>query len=135
MNGGELQLKNLFIIRIALLSGVLLFAGFTHWQHTQGLLPVPDAEGLERIQTLRYALWAVCAFALGWAFFWKARAESATSAMGVSQALIIGWAPGEAAALLGCVIHFIGGPIAPMLLGILAFVAVLLVLRIPRLPA
>ncbi len=128
------RIRSLFIIRIALLAGVVLFAGVTHWLHMQGRLPMPDEAGLRMLDTLRYVLWGVCAFAVAWAFIWKARAESAKDMAGVSTALIIAWAPGEAAGLLGCVIHFQGGPIAPMATGILAFVVVLLVARIPRLP-
>jgi len=53
---------------------------------------------------------------------------------GVHRALIIGWAPGEATALLGTVTYFQGGEPASMAFGVLAFLVVLLILRIPAPP-
>lgn len=127
-------MKQLFIIRIALLVGVTVFAGITVFLRQSGNLPPADAETLERITYMRYAVWALSIFSVAWALFWKARAESAMSEQGVSSAMIVGWAPGEGTALLGVVTHFLGGPIATMAFGILAFVVVLLILRIPSTP-
>jgi hypothetical protein len=124
-------MKQLFLIRIALLLGVTIFAGITVFLRQSGNLPPADAETLERITYMRYAVWALSAVSVAWALAWKARAEAAMTAQGVSSAMIVGWAPGEGTAILGIVTHFLGGPIATLAFGILAFVVVLLILRIP----
>lgn len=124
-------MRPIFLIRIALLLGVTTFAAVTVYLRASGKLPAPAAEATAKLAILRYAVWAVSGLALVWAFWWKQRAEAAMTEQGVHQALIIGWAPGEAAALLGAATHFAGGPVASLGFGMLAFVAVLLVLRIP----
>ena len=124
-------MKQIFIIRIALLFGVAMFAGLTVFMRASGNLPAPDAATLERLVDMRYAVWALAAFAVVWALIWKGRAESAMTEGAVSKAMVIGWAPGEATAIFGTVTHFIGGPVATMAFGLLAFIVVLLVLRIP----
>jgi hypothetical protein len=123
--------KQLFIIRIALLFGVAMFAGLTIFLRQSGNLPPADAETLARIATMRYAVWGLSAFSLAWALLWKARAEAAMTETGVARAMILGWAPAEGTAILGTVTHFLGGPVATLAFGLLAFVVVLLVLRIP----
>lgn len=127
-------MKQLFLIRMALLIGVTTFAGITIFMRSSGNLPEADAATLERITYMRYAVWALSAFSVTWAFLWKARAEAAMTEAGVNQAIILGWAPGEGTAILGTVTHFLGGPVASLAFGMLAFVAVLLVLRIPTPP-
>lgn len=127
-------MRPIFLIRIALLLGVTTFAGITVYLRASGRLPAPAPEASANLAYLRYAVWAVSALALVWAFVWKGRAEAAMTEAGVHRALIIGWAPGEAAALLGAATHFAGGPIASLGFGLVAFVAVLLVLRIPTPP-
>ncbi len=124
-------MKQVFLIRIALILGVALFAGLTLFLRSQPDAVPADPALRERIALFRYVVWGVSAFAVAWALFWKARAESAATEQGVHQSLIIGWAPGEAAALFGIVTHYQGGPIATMAFGLLAFVVVLLILRIP----
>lgn len=127
-------MRQLFIIRIALLLGVTAFAGITVFMRASGNLPEADAAALERITYMRYAVWALAAFSVAWAFLWKARAEAAMTEAGVNQAIIVGWAPGEGTAILGTVTHFIGGPVASLAFGMLAFVVVLLILRVPTPP-
>lgn len=124
-------MKKVFIIRMALLLGVLAFAGFTIYLRQSGNLPEADAETLGRITYMRYAVWALAAFSVAWAFLWKARAEAAMTEQGAASSMIIGWAPGEGTALLGAVTHFVGGPIATLALGLLAFIVVLMIVRIP----
>ncbi|MBK7905546.1 MAG: hypothetical protein IPJ78_03190 [Gemmatimonadetes bacterium] len=124
-------MKQLFIIRIALIFGVAMFAALTVFLRQSGNLPEPDAAALERIGYMRYGVWGLSALAVAWAFLWKARAESAMSEQGAASSMILAWAPGEGAAILGVVTHFLGGPIATMAFGILAFIVVLLIARIP----
>lgn len=124
-------MKKVFIIRMALLLGVLSFAGLTIYLRQSGNLPEADAEALRRIAYMRYAVWGLAAFSVAWAFMWRARAEAAMTEQGAASAMIIGWAPGEGTALLGSVTHFLGGPIATLATGLLAFIVVLMVVRIP----
>jgi hypothetical protein len=123
--------KQLFIIRIALIMGVTMFAVLTVAMRQSGNLPEPDASTLERIAYMRYGVWGLSAFAVVWALLWKGRAEAAMSEQGAASSMIIAWAPGEGTAILGVVTHFLGGPIATMAFGILAFIIVLLIARIP----
>lgn len=124
-------MRQVFIIRLALIAGVLMFAALTTFLRMQGRLPEPSEALRANLAYFRYATWGAAAFALLWALFWKARAESAMTEGGVNRALIVGWAPGEATALLGIVTFFQGGPMASMVFGLLAFFVVLLVLRVP----
>ena len=131
MNGDEQRFKSLAIIRLSYVMGPALFVLVTYLQRRIGGLS-EAAMPAENLVLMRYLLWGVAAFALVWALFWKSRAESAMDAAGVSRALIIGWTPGEAAALFGGVIYFVGGPISAVAFGFMAFAVVLALLRIPR---
>ena len=124
-------MRQVFIIRIGLMFGVAMFAALTTWLRTTGETPAADAAALEKVTILRYAVWGLSAFSLAWALFWKARAEAAQTERAVSQAMIIGWAPGEATALMATATYFVGGPVTTMAFGLLAFIVVLLVLRVP----
>ncbi len=127
-------MKQILLIRIALVLGVTVFAGITLFLRTQGHLPAPDGRLQAQLQYFRYATWAVAALALVWALVSKARAEAAMTEAGMHRALILGWAPGEAATLLGTATYFLGGPVASMAFGLLTFIVVLLILRVPTPP-
>lgn len=130
---GDRRFKTLAIIRLSYVLGPALFALVTYVQRRRGGL-VDAMLPSEHLVLMRYLLWGVAAFALVWALVWKSRAESAMDAGGVSRALIIGWAPGEATALLGGVIYFVGGPVSAVAFGFVAFAVVLSILRIPQRP-
>lgn len=120
--------KQLFMVRIALISGVLMFAGLTLFQRRAGM-PVPD--DTLRIEMLRYVLWVLAGTAALVAVFLKPKVESATGSRR-SLFTLIGWSVGEGAALLGIILHFLGGPVTSLSLGILAFAFTLLMLPVPR---
>jgi F0F1-type ATP synthase membrane subunit c/vacuolar-type H+-ATPase subunit K len=125
-------MRQVFLVRIALILGVSVFAAFTAVQRMQGMIPdATDPATLRTLQTIRYAGWAYSAFALAWAFFFRARVESAMNEPQIRTALLVGWAPAEAAALLGVVQYFLGAPLAAMAVGLLTFAVVLLLLPIP----
>ncbi len=125
-------MRQIFLIRLALILGVAMFAGLTVFQRTQGMIPdATDADTLDTLRTLRYAVWALSAFAIGWAFFFRARVDAAKTEQQIHQALILGWAPAEGTALLAVVQYFQGGALATMATGILTFAVVLLLLRVP----
>jgi hypothetical protein len=131
MNGDDQRFKSLAIIRLSYVIGPALFILVTYLQRRFGSLG-DVAMPADKLVLMRYLHWGVAAFALFWALFWKSRTESAMDAAGVSRALIIGWAPGEAAALFGGVIYFVGGPLSAAAFGFVAFAVVLSLLRIPR---
>ena len=129
---GSSPVRQILLIRIALILGVAVFAALTVFQRTQGMIPdATDPESLRTLQLLRYASWGYSAIAVAWAFFCRARVESAMSEQQLHASLIIGWAPAEGAALLGVVQYFLGAPLAAMAVGVLAFAVVLLLLPIP----
>jgi len=125
--------RQLFIIRIALLTGVVSFAALSAYQRAR--VPVsPEAAAMLPLQTMRYALWALAVVAVLVALFLRSRLPGVPAPARASM-LIIGWAFGEGVALFGAVQHYIGGPIATMALGLLTFVVVLVLLPVPRAPA
>jgi hypothetical protein len=133
MHVDEQRFKTVSLIRLSLVMGAVLFALVTYVQRRNGGL-ADSAMPEENLVRLRYIHWAIAAFAMGWALFWRSRMESAMTVEGVVQALIVGWAPGEAAALMGGVIYFTGGPPSALAFGFVAFAVVLSLLRIPRAP-
>ena len=125
-------MRQILLIRIALILGVALFAGLTVFQRTQGMIgDASDPDALSTLRTLRYAVWALSVFAIGWAFFFRARVDAAKTEQQIHAALIVGWAPAEGTALLAVVQYFQGGALATMAFGVLTFAVVLLLLRIP----
>lgn len=121
--------KQLFVVRIGLLTGILLFAGIAMSQRRGGA--VPEAMAHLPVDALRYILWVGVGVAILAALFLRARVESAPPAR---KALITltGWSIGEGVALLGIILHFAGGDISTLALGILAFVVALMLLPVPR---
>ena len=119
--------KQLFIIRIALMTGVLMFAALTLYQRSAGAAMDPNPA----VPTMRYLLWVLIGVSALVTLFLRPRVEGGELAKRGSWALI-GWSVGEAAALLGIVIHFVGGPVSSLALGVLAFVFALMLLPVPR---
>jgi FtsH-binding integral membrane protein len=121
--------RQLFIIRIALITGVAAFAAMVAYQRAQHPalgtgLPVP-------MELLRYALWGLCAAAVGAALFLRTRMGSAP-AQRRGAYLVVGWAFGEGVALFGSVQHYLGAARSTMMLGLVAFFTVLMLLPVPR---
>lgn len=121
--------RNLFIIRIALMTGVFLFAGIAYFGPRFGMAPVLGLG--DALQPLGYALWAFLALAVGGALLLRTKLEGATPDR-LSQYLIIGWALGESAALMGIILYMGGGGIGPLSIGLMGFVSTLVLLPIPR---
>lgn len=121
--------RNLFIIRVALMTGVFLFAAIAYFGPRAGITPalnIPESAG-----TLRYLLWGFVAVAAAGALLLRTRLEGAAPAQRPTL-LIIGWALGEAAALCGVVVYMGSQNVAAMGLGLMAFVFTLVLLPIPR---
>lgn len=121
--------KQLFIIRTALMAGVAAFAAIVTFQRSQGMSSGFAAPAL--LENLRYVLWALAAFAVAAALFLRGRVDAAPDRQ-KGMMLIIGWAFGEGVALLGTVQHFMGASLSTMAVGLVAFIAVLMILPIPR---
>jgi hypothetical protein len=121
--------RNLFIIRIALMTGVFLFAAIAFFGPRFGVAPavtLGDSAG-----AMRYVLWGFVAIAVMGSTLLKSRIGAVAPPKQASY-LIIGWALGEAAALCGIVLYLGSGSTASMGLGLMAFVFTLVMLPIPR---
>lgn len=121
--------RNLFIIRIALMTGVFLFAGIGYFGPRFGMVASVDYGAMDG--ALRYLAWGFLAVAVVGALLLRTRLDGA-SPNRLAQLLIIGWALGEAAALMGIVTHMAGGGLGPLALGLMGFVCTLVLLPIPR---
>lgn len=121
--------KQLFVVRIGLLTGVLLFAGIAMSQRRGGA--VPEAMAHIPVETLRYVLWVGVGVAILAALFLRSRVETAAPQR-KAMITLTGWSIGEGVALLGIILHFAGGDISTLALGLLAFVAALMLLPVPR---
>ena len=123
--------KNLFIIRVALITGVFLFAGVAAMQRANGNVPAVMLPESMPLSSLRYVLWALVAAAAAGALFLRTRTETARPPQRQTLTLI-GWMLGEGVALFGIVIYYAGGPVTSVALGLLAFVFTLMILPVPR---
>lgn len=121
--------KQLFIIRIALMAGVFTFAGITLLQRAQGTAVVIDS-GLN-VGTMRYVLWALVAASMLVTLVLQGQVQSAPPARR-GLLTLIGWSFGEGVALFGIILHFMGGPVATLAIGVVSFVFSLLLLPVPR---
>ena len=121
--------KQLFIIRIALMAGVFTFAGITLLQRSQGTAMA--IESSLHIASMRYVLWALVAASMLVTLVLQGQVQSAPhNKRGLLT--LIGWSFGEGVALFGIILHFMGGPVATLAIGIVGFVFSLLLLPVPR---
>jgi FtsH-binding integral membrane protein len=121
--------KQLFIIRIGLIAGVFAFAGVALYQRMQGAIPAGFPERLP-LDTLRYVLWALVAASGLSTLFLRTRIESSPPARR-GLLTIVGWTFGEGVALFGVILHYGGGAVTSLALGLLAFVFALVLLPVP----
>lgn len=121
--------RNLFVIRIGLMAGVFMFAGIGYFGPQFGVVPQFDVG--EAAGSLRWIARGFFAMAVAVAVVLRPKIESAPPDR-LAQYLIGGWAVGQAAALMGVVMYMAGGGIAPLSLGLMAFVFTLVLLPIPR---
>ena len=113
--------RALFVIRIALFSGVTAFAALVIYQRSRNAIVLgPDGGSL--METMRYVLWAL---------FLRPRIESAAPVQR-GRMTLIGWALGEGVALFGVAQHYAGAPVTTLALGVLTFVVVLILLPVPQ---
>ena len=123
--------RQLLIIRIALISGVGLFAALTAWLRSSGQIPAAPAELLAQLAVMRSVVWGLAVAAVGVALIIRGQLDALSEAA-ERRRLIIGWSVGEGVALFGVVQFYQGGLRVTMAVGVLAFAAVLLILPIPR---
>lgn len=121
--------KQLFIIRIALMAGVFTFAGLTMYQVAQG---TPLAIGTPlAANSMRYVLWALVAASMIVTLILQSQVQSVPHhKRGVLT--LIGWTFGEGVALFGIILHYMGGPMTSLAIGVCGFVFSLLLLPVPR---
>lgn len=123
--------RQMFIMRIALLAGVLAFGAFSLYRRTQVAIDPLQASRL--LDGMRYALWGVSVAAVLAALFLRTRLDAATPQMRRNITLI-GWSFGEGAALFGLAQHYAGAAASTGAIGVLTFVVVLMLLPVPREP-
>jgi FtsH-binding integral membrane protein len=123
--------KSLFIIRVALITGVFLFAGVAAMQRSGGAVPTLAFPEALPLSTMRYLLWALIAASAAGVLLLRTRIETAPPQQRKTLTLV-GWMFGEGVALFGIIIYFAGGPVTTVALGLLAFVFALLILPVPR---
>lgn len=125
-----MQARFLFIIRIALITGVTAFAALVLFQRSRGA-PTLGAEGVAMLDTMRLVLWGLAGSAIAGVLFLRSRVASATPQQG-STMTVIGWALGEGVALFGVVQHYLGAPVTTLAVGVLTFVVALVLLPVPQ---
>ncbi len=116
------------VIRLSLLFGVLAFGAIAYF--TQGQRqPSLDTDAFN---ALRLAVLALSAAVVVAAFVFRAvRARSADPAA-IANTTIIAWAVGEAPAILGAVTYFLSGDSQPFLVGVAAFLLMLVAMPLPE---
>ena len=120
--------KRLFIIRIALMTGVFMFAGFAMYQRGQAAPPTFGEE--LPLAMLQYLLWILAGLSTLAALYLRPRVDAAPPQRRAMMTLV-GWSFGEGVALFGIVLHFIGASIVALSLGLLAFIIALMLLPVP----
>jgi hypothetical protein len=122
--------KQLYIIRIALMTGVFMFAGIVLYQRINGTDTNTFTSGFP-LETARSVFWVLVGASALTTLFLRPRVEAAPFARKALPTLI-GWSFGEGVALFGTVLHFAGGPQSTLALGLLVFIFALLLLPVPR---
>lgn len=111
-------------IRLALTTGVVTFCGVAWYLAASR----PATSGPPE---QRWVAWGMCGAALVAALVWR-RLREAQVAAGDPGTLIIGWALGEVAALMGAVTLILTRDPAPMVAGLVIFGVASLLFRAPR---
>lgn len=115
------------LIRLSLLFGILAFgavAYFTQAQRQPALEP-----GVQNM--LRLAAFALSGAVVIAAFVFRTLRARAAGPAAVASTTIIAWAVGEAPAILGAVVYFLSGDARPFLVGVAAFVLMLVAVPLP----
>jgi hypothetical protein len=120
-------LRNLSLIRAALVFGVSAFGVVIWVVHQKSLFPAQPPDPI-----LGYAQIGVAIAALAFALITRARVPQATEVSTLASRLLICWAVGEGAALFGGVVFLLGGDLRPYLIGLVAMFSVLALTPIPR---
>lgn len=128
-----MRAKQLFLIRIALVTGVAAFAALSAFQRARlerAAFDIGAAGQAFPLDLMRYVLWGLAAAAIAATLLLRSRMESAPPAHR-GAFLVVGWALGEGVALFGTVQYFIGAAVTTMAVGLLTFVVALMLLPIP----
>ena len=105
----------LLAIRIAMVSGVLLFGGVTWFLRQSGTTPGLDAAGLQTLLWVARCAWAL---AIGGCVALFSSIRRATTPSRERTLSIVGWGLGEMVALLGGVIWYLTGVTTSYFLGL-----------------
>jgi len=102
MTGPRPQAPPLLLIQIAMILGVLMFAGATWFAHSQQAFTRATLP-----QGIQYALPVLCVLALSGIAFVRRMRAAVTDLPQFATLSLIGWAFGEGAALAGCVYYWL----------------------------
>jgi len=116
------------VIRLSLLFGVLAFGAVAYF--TQGQRqPSLDPGALD---ALRLAVLALSAAVVVAAFVFRAVRARSTDPASIANTTIIAWAVGESPAILGAITYFLSGDSQPFLVGVAAFLLMLVAMPLPE---
>jgi FtsH-binding integral membrane protein len=120
---------NFVIIQLAMILGVLIFAGVAWYMHSQQRIPPCGLPA-----GLQYALPIVCILALSAIVFVKRLRAPMTQNQQFQTVTLIGWAAGEGAALMGVLYYWCTDNPTWTVTGILVmlFGAVMLPAKLPQ---
>lgn len=104
-------------IRIAMMSGLLLFGGITWFLHQRPEWQPPKPGVADGLTAIARVMWVVAAAALAVLFFQHRKSDNPVRS---STLAIVAWSVGEALALFGVVYYYIAAVPAWYVSGILA---------------
>src|SRR5690606_19619614 len=116
------------VIRLSLLFGVLAFGAVAYFTQAQRQ-PSLDTDALN---ALRLAVLALSAAVVVAAFVFRAVRTRSADPAAIANTTIIAWAVGEAPAILGAVTYFLSGDSQPFLVGVTAFLLMLVAMPLPE---
>jgi hypothetical protein len=129
MNGASATPAALRVIRLALLAGVVMFGSVVYYLTREG--PVSDVPN-EATRSLSFALMGLAAASLAALFVVRSIRDRAASYDRRSALTVVGWAVGEAPALLGGVVYLLTASPLPYLTGLSVLIASFLMIPVPE---
>ncbi|MBC7788723.1 MAG: hypothetical protein H7Z74_02145 [Anaerolineae bacterium] len=120
--------RNLALIRISLLIGVLMFGAFTWWLQRAGDRPPSDPSTLRLLRIEGFVVWGASIALLA---FLRARVGKSADLARPSY-LVVSWIVAEAVALFGGVVYFLSGDARWYIAGLFFMIAAFLLFPLRR---
>lgn len=116
------------LIRASLLFGVLVFGAVAYLTAAQRQPALPA----ETAAVLRLVVYGLAALVLVASVVLRRARERAPDAAAAATLTIVAWAIGETPALFGAVVYFMSGDPTPFIVGLVAFVLMLVTIPPPE---